>query len=1283
MSKVEDFDSIKIRLASPEEILSWCYAERVLGKGQGEVLKPETINYRTQRPEKDGLFCEKIFGPTRDYECYCGKYKHARYKGVICDKCKVEVTKSSVRRERMGYIKLAAPVVHIWFLRSIPSKIGLLLGQSMQKVESVVYFMAYIITNVDEKAKKEIISNITAEKREVLREEKEILKREKEKTEEEEFNREIRKIENKMKKLKWGWAEINIDLNKREEVLKQIEKIEGVPIEKEKVRDVRVVVEKILAQEKNSLKKIKLLKLIIEILKKETELALEEIRSINKYEILSETYFRKFSLLFGECFKGDTGAEAIKKLLEEMDLKELEKELEREYKKSNNNQNILRRLKLVRACINSKIRPEWMCLTYLPVLPPELRPMVQLDGGRYASSDLNDLYRRVINRNNRLKYLKEIGAPEVIIRNEKRMLQEAVDALIDNKMRRAQTWATTSGTRRELRSLSDILRGKEGRFRQNLLGKRVDYSGRSVIVVGPELRLDEVGLPKKMALELFKPFVINRLIKRELAHNVRGAGLLISEGREEVWEILEEIIQGKYVLLNRAPTLHRLSIQAFKPVLIEGEAIQIHPLVCPAFNADFDGDQMAVYVPLSEEAQKEARDLMLSTKGILKPANGKPIAVPRQEMVLGSFYLTDTKPKAKGEGKIFSSLQEAKIAYEFGKIDLQAQIKIRIPKEDPKFKNFQGKFIKTTVGRILFNEVLPKDFPFQNELQNSKKIQKLVSELIDRYGIERTIPILDKIKDLGFEYATLSCNTWGMDDLVVPKEKEKLIKKAIKEEEEIKKLYLKGFLSESERRTKVIETWQKVKDTISDLVPKTLPRFGSVFAIIESGSRGSWSQPSQMAGMKGLVANPAGKIIEMPIKSNYKEGLSTLEYFISTHGARKGTVDTALRTSTAGYLTRRLIDVAHEVIIKEKDCGDKEGIVIEIKEAEELGQDLSQKILGRVLLEDIKDKDKVILKKGELIDKKGVELIKKLKIEKVRVRSPLSCKSLDGICQACYGSDLATHRLVKLGEAVGIVAAQSIGEPGTQLTMRTFHTGGVAGVSDITLGLPRVEELFELRSPKREAMVFEETGKVKDIIEREKGVSVIIETDKKKKREYNIPVKTGLLVKKGDTVFPGEPIFEGEIDVKKLFKVGGKKAAQKYLLREIQRIYAGEGVAIHDKHIETIIRQMFSRVEITDPGDSNFSPGEIVSKLRFFEENKKLREKGKKEAKARLILLGLTKVALSTDSFLSAASFQETSRVLIKAAIEGSEDKLRGLKENVIIGKLIPAGTGFRKKTKV
>ena len=1186
MPKVEDFEGIKIHLASPEEVLSWSWAERTLGKGAGEVKKPETINYRTQRPEKDGLFCERIFGPTRDYECYCGKYRKIRYKGVICDKCGVEVTKSSVRRERMGYIKLAAPVVHIWFLRGIPSRIGLLLSKSMQQIERVVYFMAYIITNIDEDAKKKIL---------------------------EEIEEELRKRRKKEK-----------DRKKKEE------------------------------------------------LKEEFKKSKEEINLIQKGNILSENEYRKFSLKYGECFKAGTGAEAIKRLLQEIELPKMKKELEEEYKTTSLKKAVLQKIRLVRALIQAGIRPEWVCLTYLPVLPPDLRPMVQLDGGRYASSDLNDLYRRVINRNNRLKYLKEIGAPEVITRNEKRMLQEAVDALIDNSKRRTKMVQPSIGGQRQLKSLTDILKGKQGRFRQNLLGKRVDYSGRSVIVIGPELRFEEVGFPKKMALEIFKPFIINKLLEKKLAHNVRSAGILISEGRAEVWEILEEVIKGKYVLLNRAPTLHRLSIQAFRPILIEGEAIQIHPLVCPAFNADFDGDQMAIHLPLSKKAQDEARDLMISRKGILKPATGLPIAIPRQEMVLGCYFLTQLRPDAKGEGKIFSSTEEAKLAYEFGKVDVQAKIKLR----------FKGYFIETSIGRLIFNEILPEDFPYQNETQNSKTIQKLISELIEKYGETNIVPILDKIKDLGFKYATLSANTWGMDDLTVPVEKERLINEAEKQEEQIQKQYLQGLLSDTERRTEVIEIWQGVKDRISRLVPSGLAKFGSVFSIIDSGSRGSWSQPAQMAGMKGLVASPSGEIIELPVKHSYKEGLTTLEYFISSHGARKGTADTALRTSSAGYLTRRLIDVAHELIVKEKDCQDKKGIVVSRKEAEEIDQDFSQKILGRVLLEEIKINNKVILKKGEVIDKKSLKLIEKSNIDKIRVRSPLSCKSLTGICQMCYGLDLTTQKLIELGSQVGIIAAQSIGEPGTQLTMRTFHMGGVAGLGDITLGLPRVEELFEARLPKNEAMIFEERGKIEKIIEKKDSILIKVKTEKGEKKEYRVPVKTGILVKQGEVFFPGQPIFEGGINIKKLFKVAGAEETQRYILKEIQKIYTGEGVVIHDKHIETILHQMLSRVKITRAGDSIFSPGQIISRLKFSEENERLKKSGKKEAKAKSILLGLTKVALSTDSFLSAASFQETSRVLIKAALEGQEDKLRGLKENVIIGKLIPVGTGFKRKSK-
>jgi len=1191
MPKVENFDEIRIKIASPQEILSWSH---------GEVTKPETINYRTQRPEKDGLFCERIFGPTKDYECYCGKYKRIRYKGIVCDRCGVEVTKSSVRRERMGHITLAAPVAHIWFLRGVPSRISLLLGKSIQEVEKVVYFVSYIVISVDENAKKKML----------------------------------------------------------EEVEKEFER-------KKK--------EKKTAEERLELKRLK-------------EEAIMEINSIKKGEILSEAEFRKFSLKYGAIFKAGTGAEAIRKIFEEMDLQKIEKELEEEYKKSNKEKRkkVRLRLNLVKKLISAEIRPEWMILTHLPVIPPDLRPMVQLDGGRYASSDLNDLYRRAINRNNRLKYLKEIDAPEIIQRNEKRMLQEAVDALIDNSARRKpqQTTASTGG-KRELKSLADILKGKQGRFRQNLLGKRVDYSGRSVIVVGPELKIDEVGLPKKMALELFKPFIINKIIEKGLAYNVRGANILISEEREEVWEILEEIIEGKYVLLNRAPTLHRLSIQGFKPILIEGNAIQIHPLVCPAFNADFDGDQMAVFVPLSNQAQKEAKEIMVSTRGILKPATGKPIAVPRQEMILGCYYLTGEKEGVLGEGRAFSSCLEAKLAYEFNRVDLQAKIKVK--NEEYFIKkgiNASQDYIETTVGRIIFNDILPEDFPYQNKRFNSKEVQKLISELIENYSHQEVVEFLDKIKNCGFEFATQSATTWGMNDLLVPKEKEEIIKETEKEEEKIRKLYEEGFLSENERKDKIIEIWQKVKDEISSKVVETLPKDGSVFSIIDSGARGSWAQPAQMAGMKGLVANPAGETIELPIKKSYQEGLNTLEYFISTHGARKGTVDTALRTSSAGYLTRRLVDVAHEIIIREEDCKDKKGFLFSRKDAQEIDEDLSQKILGRIVLEDVKDKKgNIIVKKGEMIDEKALREIEKKDIESFRFRSPLSCKSSKGVCQKCYGMDLTTRELVKLGEAVGVVAAQAIGEPGTQLTMRTFHTGGVTGVGDITMGLPRVEEIFEVRTPKGEAPIFEEDGKVFKIHRLKNETIVEVKTkDTKKKKEYKIPAKVELLVKEGEEVFAGQKIIEGRVDIKKLFKAAGKEATQNYILKEIQKIYIEEGVAIHDKHIEIIIRQLFSRLKIIDPGDSDLLKGEIISMARFKEENKKLKKENKKPIKAKPIVLGITKVALSTDSFLSAASFQETSRVLIKASLEGKVDKLEGLKENVIIGKLIPAGTGFKKE---
>jgi len=1191
--KVEDITAIRIKLASPEEILSWSH---------GEVLKPETINYRSQRPERDGLFCEKIFGPERDYECACGKYRKMRYKGIVCDRCGVEVTKSIVRRERMGHIKLAAPVAHIWFLRGVPSRIALVLGIPAQQVEGVVYFSHYIIIEVDEKAKE--------------KKRKEI---------EDEYQEKIKQFRERAKK------------------------------EKIKIKDQ------------------------IEQLKQAKERLLTELETIQPLRVINELEYQDLSLKFGEVFDAGTGAETLRRIFEKINLEELAKEIEKKLKRKSagEKRKLLLRLKLIQGMIKAGIRPEWMFLTVIPVLPPDLRPIVQLDGGRYASSDLNDLYRRVINRNNRLKYLLEIKAPEVIIRNEKRMLQEAVDALIDNKMRRTKSTTTaTVGGRRPLKSLSDLLQGKKGRFRQNLLGKRVDYSGRSVIVVGPELKLYQCGLPKKMALELFKPFVIRGILERELAYNVKGANRLIEQETDEVWAILEEVVSDKYVLLNRAPTLHRLGIQAFQPVLIEGEAIRIHPMVCKGFNADFDGDQMAVHLPLSKEAQEEAESRMLSSLNLLKPATGIPIAVPTKDIILGCYWLTKIKPGDKGEGKIFSSFEEALLACDLHYISIRAAIKVEYKEE----------IIETSAGRILFNQVLPQGMEFVNDTVDAKKMEEIVKQIINICGIGEAHDYLDKIKELGAEASTMSGITWGMDDLIVPPEKGKLIKEAEKEVDRIEKSYEKGLISLEEKRGSIIEIWQRVKSKIEKLVPKILPEFGPVFTIVDSGARGSWLQPVQMAGMKGLVINPAGQIIELPVKRSFKEGLDVLEYFISTHGARKGTVDTALRTSSAGYLTRRLIDVAHGVIVWDEDCKDKEGIVVTKKEAWEIKQDFTMKILGRVVLEDVKDsKGKIIVKKGDFIGWEEAEKIKKdEKIQAVRIRSPLTCRSLRGVCQKCYGWDLGRGEPVKLGEAVGIVAAQAIGEPGTQLTLRTFHTGGVASGGDITQGLPRVEEIFEARNPKSEAIISEVEGKITGIDEDKGLIKIETKTEKNKKQIIEIKTLPGnkILIQKGDLVSPGQQLTEGSFNLERLFTVKGIRETQRYILKEVQKIYAGQGVKIHDKHIEIIIRQMFSRVKIVEPGDSLWTQGEIVEKLIFEEENAKLIKEGKKPAKGKIVLLGISRVALTTNSFLSAASFQETSRVLIKAALEGKVDSLRGLKENVIIGKLIPAGTGFPKSTK-
>lgn len=1188
IKKPEDFDILQLKIASPEEILRWSY---------GEVLKPETINYRTQRSEKDGLFCERIFGPEKDWECYCGKYRRIRYKGVICDRCGVEVTRSIVRRERMGHIKLAVPVSHIWFLRGVPSRIGLMLDISVQKLEKVIYFGAYVVTKINERAREKAFKDIDREYRSKLKATR---------------GREPRKV--------LGIAR---------------------------------------------------------------DQAKEELAKIKKLEIISELAFRRLSQKYSEVFTAGIGAEAIRDILKEIDLDRLIKELEGKLKKTPvaQRKKLLARLSLTRSLKRNNMRPEWMFLTVLPVMPPDLRPMVQLDGGRYATSDVNDLYRRVINRNNRLKRLIELNAPEVICRNEKRMLQEAVDALIDNTARRGQKAVmATTGQRRQLKSLADMLRGKQGRFRQNLLGKRVDYSGRSVIVVGPELKLYQCGIPKTMALELFKPFVINKLIEKELVYNIRGARRLIEEGVDEVWAILEEITDRYYVLLNRAPTLHRLGVQAFRPVLIEGLAIQVHPLVCKAFNADFDGDQMAVHLPLSEKAQAESRDIMLSSNNLFKPATGEAIVVPTQDIVLGCYFMTKMRQGLKGENKSFAFPEEAIIAYQSGVIDLQAKIKVLI----------NNSLVETSAGRVIFNSILPKEVSFINKELDNRELRLLTEEIIKLKGIEKSQEILDKIKQLGFDYATKSGISWGMNDLNMPSEKEKIVNEAVKEVDQIRKQYQEGLLTRTERKAKAIEIWARVMNKIADLVPQSLDPYGPVNIIFSSGARGSWGPATQLVGMKGLVINPASEVIELPVISSFKEGFNVLEYFISTHGGRKGLADTALKTASAGYLTRRLIDVAQDMMIREADCKDKEGIVIHKRDLEDLGTSFASRIIGRNSLEEIKSGKKVILKKNELINPTKAEEIEALGLNKLRVRSPITCKTRFGLCQQCYGYDLGRNKLIELGEAIGIVSAQAIGEPGTQLTLRTFHTGGIAGGADITQGLPRVEEIFEARSPKGKAVISELNGKVSSIkdkkgqkiIEIEGYQKPINKTKRRKKisKEYIIPPQTGVWVQKGDLVNQGQQLCEGPVDLKEMFKLVGPEPAQRYILKEVQKIYSTQGGGLNDKHIEAIIRQMFSRVRIKDSGQTNLLAGAVVEKDRFLEENQKTKKVGKKPATAQPLILGISKVALSTESFLSAASFQETVRVLIKAATEGRIDRLRGLKENVIIGKLIPAGTGFREK---
>ncbi|HPN96419.1 MAG TPA: DNA-directed RNA polymerase subunit beta' [Candidatus Moranbacteria bacterium] len=1188
-TKISDFSSVRLKLAGPDEILEWSH---------GEVTKPETINYRTQRYEKDGLFDEKIFGPSKDWECYCGKYKRIRYKGIICDKCGVEITRSIVRRERMGHIKLAVPVSHIWFLRGVPSKIGLALGLGVQDLEKVIYFSSYIILSVSEEERVKAINQL-----------------------EQEFKA-------KQKEINKNFASDERELKEKQEELKGIYKTSK-----------------------------------------------DELKGIEKLKIISEVEYFNLSSRYGQVFTASIGAEAIRRILENIDVKTEIEKLKRDLVDESvpDKKKVLKRIKIYKGFINANLKLEWMLPTIIPVIPPDLRPMVALDGGRFATSDLNDLYRRIINRNNRLKKLIEIGAPEVITRNEKRMLQEAVDALFDNSARRSQvSVAASTGQRRALRSLADTLKGKQGRFRQNLLGKRVDYSGRSVIVVGPKLKLHQCGIPKKMALELFKPFIINKLIERELAYNVRSAGKMVEGEAEEAYDILDEIISSHYVLLNRAPTLHRLSIQAFQPVLIEGKAIQVHPMVCSAFNADFDGDQMAVHVPLTNKARWESENLMLSAKNLLKPASGEPITTPTLDMVLGCYYITHITPGVKGEGKIFSSFDEAILAYELGHIDVRAKIKVQRNDE----------ILETSVGRIKLNLITPEGVEFINYEMTKKELKLLVGMILGSYGKEEAAVFVDKIKDLGFESVTKSGISWGMDDLMVPADKKEVMNEAEQKVDLVKKQYNMGLLTEEERKSKVIEVWNEAKNKITDLVRSSMDKEGPVYSMVYSKARGSESVVVQMSGMKGLMAGPTGETIELPIKSSFKEGLNVLEYFISTHGARKGMADTALRTATAGYLTRRLVDVAQDVIVREKDCKDKTGAYIFKEDSDRIGQSFASRVVGRVLTEDIADPKtgEILAAKGDLVNKEQGEKIEKAGVEKVKIRSVVTCKTSRGVCQKCYGMDLGRGHLVEIGQAVGIVAAQAIGEPGTQLTMRTFHIGGIAG-SDITQGLPRVEELFEARPPKGEALVSEVDGKVLDIESQDKVIVVKIETNDKLKtiKEYQIPAGSTLRVSEGDLIGKGSQLSEGHIDLKKYYKVMGWEEVYRYIVREIQEVYASQGEGINDKHIEVIIRQMFSRIQILKEGNTNFLVGDIVETDEFNEANEGAKKDGGEVAKGERLLLGITKVALSTESFLSAASFMETARVLINAAVAGKEDKLRGLKENIIIGKLIPAGTGYKK----
>ncbi len=1180
-----DFDSITLKIASPDRIREWSY---------GEVTKPETINYRTGRSERSGLFDERIFGPEKDYECYCGKYRRIRYKDIICEKCGVEVTRSIVRRDRMGHIELASPVSHIWFLRGVPSRMSTLLNITVSDLEKVIYFAGYIIINVSTEEKDIITKNLESE-----------------------FKSKIKSANNEE--------------------------------EKEKLKELLLSTKR-------------------------------EIAEIVPGKVLNEIAYHHYGLKYGSCFEASIGAEAIFTIFKNLDLEKIKAETLAMIPKASSidKEKLEKRMSLIRSMLHSGIRPEWMFLIVIPVIPPALRPMVALDGGRHATSDLNDLYRRVINRNNRLKKLKEIGAPDVILRNEKRILQEAVDALIDNSIaKQNDSQAVSASQKRALKSLSDNLKSKQGLFRQNLLGKRVDYSGRSVIVVGPQLKLNQCGLPKHMALELFRPFVISKILETELAFNIRGANRLIEEGIPEVWAILEEVIRGKYVLLNRAPTLHRLGIQAFNPILIEGHAIQVHPLVCAGFNADFDGDQMAVYVPLSDMAQMEAREYMASNKNLLKPQDGSPIVMPKMDIVLGCYWMTKSVEDEKGQGMAFSSPNQAITAFDLGVITFRAKIKV-LGTDKQRYAKYGSKPFETTVGKLFFNSIFPDDFPYIEDEITLKRMSLLVDELIVHYGIDATPKFLDKIKDFGYQYATYSGVTWGIDNLKVPEGKKDIVAKFRKEEEVVRGQFADGLLSEDEQYQKVIEIWEHAKKEIEKIIPATLDPKGSTYDLITSGARGSMGSLIQMCGMKGLIVNTSGATLDFPIIPSYIEGLSPLEYFITTHGSRKGAADTALNTAKAGYLTRRLVDVAQDVVVTEEDCGTKNG-----KKIVEVEGVFAKYIHGRILLADVKNaQGEVVFKKGSLIMKEDARAMEKMGIKEALVRTPLSCDTTHGICRVCYGLDLGRNCMVELGQAVGIIAAQAIGEPGTQLTLRTFHAGGVATV-DITTGLPRVEEIFERRIPKNPAIISVIEGEVINITDngKEKIIKVLSDSKsdgKNNEMEYVVAFRRQPIVKVGSHVMKGELLTDGSADINEIVKFGGKEKAEEYIVDEINKVYDLQSASISRKHIEIIIRQMFSRKKIKDAGDTTFSPGEIVENIELIEENERLEnEGGGKKAEAGTIVLGITEVSLTTKSWLSAASFQNTNRVLINNAVRGGVDNLRGLKENVIIGNLIPAGTGF------